>query len=81
MDCDVSDVVRMVFNSFYFFRRVVVEHSDERVICSDDDPLLARDKLCNPNWSVCNFEGPDLGLCIPVIYGDTTCIESDKNPR
>ena len=80
VDSDVSDVVSMVFDRFYFFGRVVVEHSDERVICSDNDPLFARDKLCNTYWSVCNFKGPDLCLCVPVVNCDTTCIESNKNP-
>ena len=80
MDSDVADVVSMVFNCFYFFGRVVVEHSDERVICTDDDPLFSRDKLGNTHWSVRNFKGSYLGLCVPVVYGDATCIESNKNP-
>jgi hypothetical protein len=52
---NMSYVVRVVFNRLYLFSRVVVENPQKSVVGTNDDPLLARDKLGRTHRRVCDF--------------------------
>ena len=57
------------------FRGVHVIYSNLRVIATDDQPLLSRDKLGTPNWGIRYFERFYLRLRVIVENDNVACIE------
>eukprot|EP00962_Isochrysis_galbana_P039359 scaffold14086_cov131-Isochrysis_galbana.AAC.3 len=76
------DVIGMGLEDLDLLERVVVVHADLHVVRPCDDPLLARHKLCRPNWLVGrNLKRLDERLRRVVPEEDVAVVHGREHPR